>query len=174
MSDTAVAPANSMPRTIDPRAFRTALGRYPTGVAVVTALDAAGRPVGMTINSFASVSLEPPLVLWSVQRTTPSSEAFRKAPRFAICVLAADQEDMALRFARTDENKFRDLTVETGLGGLPLIPGALATFECRTWAVYPGGDHEILVGEVEQLSTRPGAPLGFHGGRLLAFDTPQD
>ena len=170
MSDTAVAPAKSV---IDPRAFRTALGRYPTGVAVVTTLDAAGRPVGMTINSFASVSLEPPLVLWSVQMNTNSSEVFRKTPRFAICVLAADQEDMALRFARTDQNKFRDMTIETGLGGLPLIPGALATFECSTWAVYPGGDHEIIVGRVERLATRPGAPLGFHEGRLLALDAPQ-
>ena len=170
MSDTAVAPA---PHTIDPRAFRSALGRYPTGVAVVTAVDESGRAVGMTINSFASVSLEPPLVLWSVQLNTTSSEAFRKAARFAVCVLASDQEETALRFARTDEDKFRGLEVETGLGGVPILPGALAIFECRTWAVYPGGDHEIIVGEVERLSTRPGAPLGFHEGRFVALDAPQ-
>jgi len=158
---------------IDPRVFRTALGQYPTGVAIVTTLDAAGRPVGMTINSFASVSLDPPLVLWSVQVHTGSADIFRTAARFAICVLAADQEDMALRFARAEENKFRDMAIHTGLGGIPLIPGALATFECSTWAVYPGGDHEIIVGHVERLNCRPGAPLGFHQGRFLALEAPQ-
>ena len=126
----------------------------------------------MTINSFSSVSLDPPLVLWSVQLSTASSLAFRTATRFAISVLAADQQDVALRFARTDENKFLDFPVETGLGGVPLIPGALATFECATWAVYPGGDHEIIVGKVEALTTRPGAALGFHQGRFLTLEPP--
>lgn len=157
---------------LDPRAFRSALGQYATGVAIVTALDDTGRPVGMTINSFASVSLDPPLVLWSVQLNTTSSLAFRTCKRFAVNVLAADQQDVAMRFARTDENKFLGFPVDTGLGGVPLIPGALATFECTTWAVYPGGDHEIIVGKVENLITRPGAALGFHQGRFLTLEAP--
>lgn len=170
MSDTATG---SAPSSLDPRALRSALGQYATGVAIVTALDDTGRPVGMTINSFASVSLDPPLVLWSVQMNTTSSLAFRKCGRFSVNVLAADQQDAALRFARTDENKFVDFDVDTGLGGVPLIPGALATFECVTWAVYPGGDHEIIVGKVENLITRPGAALGFHQGKFLTLEAPQ-
>lgn len=168
MSDIATKPASP-----DPQAFRAALGQFPTGVAIVTALDEeTGRPVGMTINSFASVSLDPPLVLWSVQLHTTSAPAFRTASRFTVNVLAADQQEAALRFARTDENKFLDFPVETGLGGVPLIPGALATFECAAWAVYPGGDHEIIVGRVENLITRPGAALAFHQGKFLTLEPP--
>ncbi|HEY4547838.1 MAG TPA: flavin reductase family protein [Pedomonas sp.] len=158
--------------SLDPRAFRSALGQYATGVAIVTALEDTGRPVGMTINSFASVSLDPPLVLWSVQLNTTSSQAFRTCGRFSVNVLAADQQDTAMRFARTDEHKFLDFPVDTGLGGVPLIPGALATFECSTWAVYPGGDHEIIVGKVENLITRPGPALGFHQGKFLTLEQP--
>lgn len=158
--------------SLDPRAFRSALGQYATGVAIVTALEDTGRPVGMTINSFASVSLDPPLVLWSVQLNTTSSQAFRTCGRFSVNVLAADQQETAMRFARTDEHKFLDFPVDTGLGGVPLIPGALATFECSTWAVYPGGDHEIIVGKVENLITRPGPALGFHQGKFLTLEQP--
>lgn len=165
------APGSAKP-LIDPRAFRAALGQYATGVAVVTALDDAGRPVGMTINSFASVSLDPPLILWSVQLNTTSSISFRKCGRFSVNVLSAGQQNTALRFARTDEHKFLDFAVDTGLGGVPLIPGALATFECTTWAVYPGGDHEIIVGEVENLITRPGSALCFYQGRFLPLEPP--
>lgn len=165
-------PSISAEPAFDPRAFRSALGQYATGVAIVTALDETGRPVGMTINSLASVSLDPPLVLWSVQLNTTSSQAFRTCKRFSVNILAADQQDTAMRFARTDEHKFLDFPVDTGLGGVPLIPGALATFECATWAVYPGGDHEIIVGQVENFVARPGAALGFHQGKFLTLEPP--
>lgn len=164
-------PASESP--FDPLAFRVALGQYVTGVAIVTTVDAAGRPYGMTINSFASVSLEPPLLLWSVQLSTPSSKIFAQAPYFAFSVLGADQEALAHRFSRTEDDKYRDLTVHPGIGGVPLIPGAIATFECAAWAVYPGGDHDIIVGRVERFSSRPGPALGFHQGRFLSIAAPQ-
>ncbi len=155
--------------SIDPRALRTALGAYGTGVAIVTALDAGGQPVGMTINSLAAVSLDPPLVLWSVQLDTPSASAFRQARHFALSILAADQETIARQFARTDSDKFSGIATTPGSADVPLIDGAVVHFECEAWACYPGGDHEIIVGKVTRLASRPGPTLGFHRGRFTTL-----
>ena len=145
------------------RRLRRALGRWPTGVAIATCGRVDGEMAGLTINSFASVSLEPPLVLWSLARAASVAPAFRDAPFFAINVLEAGQEALARRFAER-EDRFAGLALEEGLESLPLIPGAIAVFECRRAAVHPGGDHWILLGEVLRVTTRPGRALAFHEG----------
>lgn len=169
MSSTPAPPADTAADGLDPRALRTALGAYGTGVAIVTARGAGGQPVGMTINSFAAVSLDPPLVLWSVQSDTASAAAFREARHFALSILAADQEAVARQFARTDDDKFGGVASSPGLAGVPLIDGAVAHFECAAWACYPGGDHEIIVGRVNRFASRPGPALGFHRGRFTVL-----
>ena len=146
------------------RAFRRALGTFATGVTIVTARDAADEPVGMTANSFNSVSLEPPLVLWSVDRHARSAPAFRAATHFAVHVLEEGQADLSNRFARKGDDKFAGLHWREGAGRVPLIAGALATFECRTHAVHEGGDHEIIVGEVDRFEAHDGDGLVFAAG----------
>jgi flavin reductase (DIM6/NTAB) family NADH-FMN oxidoreductase RutF len=153
--------------TFDPKAFRNALGNYGTGVAIVTACDSAGQKIGMTINSFASVSLNPPLILWSVQADSPSSQGFRDAGHFAVTILSTDQQATASHFARTLDNKFENTPVDINEHGVPLLQGGIAQFECRTHARYPGGDHDILVGEVLRFRTSAGTALGFLAGRFM-------
>jgi flavin reductase (DIM6/NTAB) family NADH-FMN oxidoreductase RutF len=151
----------------DTRGFRNALGSYGTGVAIVTAASQDGLKIGMTINSFASVSLTPPLILWSVQNDSVSSDAFRKADHFAVTVLSTEQEQLASHFARTREDKFADTLHDVNEMGVPLLEGGLAQFECRTFARYPGGDHDILLGEVLRFRTGSGTALGFLAGRFV-------
>lgn len=146
------------------RAFRDALGAYATGVTVITT-DTPGGPVGITANSFASLSLDPPLVLWSPARASRRFAIFAAAERFAVHILAAEQEGLARHFTRTGEPPGAD----SGVGGLDR---ALARFECLRHAVHPGGDHAIVVGLVERAVWRPGAPLVFHGGRFGALGGP--
>ena len=154
----------------DRRAFREALGRFPTGVAVATTRDPAGAPHGITINSFASVSLEPPLVLWSIARRARTAPAFLDAPHFAISILAEHQEPLARAFSWPAGDRFEGVEVAQGLGGVPYLSAALAVFECRREAVHPGGDHAILVGRVERFQTRPGRPLLFHAGLFRGLE----
>ena len=154
------------------RDFRDALGRFATGVTVISSCDQAGRPFGITVNSFSSVSLEPPLILWCLERSTFIADRFLNCRHFAVNVLAATQKDIALRFAATDDNKFNDVQTFAGLNDLPLIHGALAHFECSLEQTYPGGDHAILLGRVERFSKADGNPLIFHRG-LLAELKPE-
>lgn len=146
------------------RALRDALGAWATGVAVATTLDTAGAPVGMTINSLASVSLDPPLLLWSARHGVPPFDAFEAAGQFVVHVLAADQQALSDRFAQVGADKFAGLRWRSGHGGLPLLEGCLARFQCRVVHRYPGGDHLILVGQVLEFDRGEGAPLLFHGG----------
>ncbi|MBL8491901.1 MAG: flavin reductase family protein [Rhodocyclaceae bacterium] len=146
------------------RALRDALGQFATGIAVVTAGDGGGGFVGMTINSFSSVSLEPPLVLWSIGLESPSRAFFEGAGHYAINVLSAEQQELSRRFSTPHADKFNGIAWTEGLGGAPLLPDCAAWFECRTAMRYPGGDHLILVGEVERFRSEPKAPLIFHGG----------
>ena len=148
--------------THDPREFRGALGAFATGVTVVTTLSPAG-PLGMTVNSFASVSLDPPLVLWSPARRSGRFEAFEAAAHFAIHVLATDQQALAQRFAG-DGLDFAGLDWAGGDGGTPLLPGCAARFECAHSAGHDGGDHLIVVGEVLRFEAWDRPPLVFHGG----------
>ncbi|MEQ9480598.1 MAG: flavin reductase [Algiphilus sp.] len=151
--------------TFDAGAFRKALGSFATGVTIITTRDAAGEPVGLTVNSFNSVSLNPPLVLWSLANNAMSLPAFRDAEYWAVHILSSDQEDLSTRFAKRGENKFADLELETGSGGIPLLPGCSARFQCRTASSYQGGDHLIFIGEVVAFDHYDNAPLVFHGGR---------
>lgn len=145
--------------------FRAALGSFVTGVTIVTASGGSGRDVGVTANSFNSVSLDPPMVLWSLARKSASLDAFEAASHFAVHVLAADQEELSNRFARSSADKFAGLEFTRGAGGAPLLPGSAAQFECRTAFRHEGGDHVIFVGEVEAFSRSGRPPLAFHGGR---------
>ncbi len=149
--------------------FRAALGMFATGVTIVTARGSDGAPVGLTANSFNSVSLEPPLVLWSLARNAGSMPAFESGSHYAINILAAEQHALAERFASKSVDRFADLAFSEGAGGAPIIEGAVAVFECFNRSRYDEGDHVIFVGEVERCSSRPGAqPLIFHGGRYFA------
>ncbi|MCA1660640.1 MAG: flavin reductase [Novosphingobium sp.] len=151
--------------TNDAADFRAALGSFVTGVTIVTASDGAGRDVGVTANSFNSVSLDPPMVLWSLARKSASLPVFAQSSHFAVHILAADQEDLSDRFARSGPDKFAGIALERGAGGAPLLPGAAARFQCRTAFQHDGGDHVIFVGEVETFERSARAPLAFHGGR---------
>lgn len=148
----------------DTRDFRDTLGRFATGVTVVTARADDGSPVGLTVSSFNAVSLEPPLVLWSLDRSSSTLPAFEQAGHFAVNVLSIDQLDLSNLFASRAEDKFRGLDCSDGAGGAPLLPGCIATFQCRTWQAYDGGDHVIFVGEVLAFERRPGTALLFHDG----------
>ncbi|HEU0195790.1 MAG TPA: flavin reductase [Nevskiaceae bacterium] len=145
--------------------FREALGSFATGVAIVTTRAPDGQPLGLTINSFNSVSLDPPLVLWSLAKNAYSLPVFRAAPHWAVHVLAADQDALSARFARRGEDKFGGLDLEEGLGCVPLLRGCSARFQCRTTSQYEGGDHVILIGEVLAFDRVESAPLVFHRGR---------
>ncbi|MDM0111661.1 flavin reductase family protein [Variovorax sp. J22R133] len=147
--------------------FRDALGMFATGVTIVTARSANGVLVGLTANSFNSVSIDPPLVLWSLSRGAGSMPAMRTGSHYAINILAANQKDLAERFAKKDVDRWADVQFSTGIGGAPVLVGAAASFECFNRSRYDEGDHVIFVGEVERCTHRAGAaPLLFHGGRF--------
>jgi len=148
--------------------FRAALGMFATGVTIVTARGVDGLPVGLTANSFNSVSLTPPLVLWSLARSAGSMPAFERGSHYAVNILAADQHALAERFASKSVDRFADVAFREGAGGAPVIDGAVAVFECFNRSRYEEGDHVIFVGEVERCTWRAGAqPLIFHGGRYF-------
>ncbi|VFR17502.1 Nitrilotriacetate monooxygenase component B [plant metagenome] len=154
------------PTSTDPAHFRTTLGRFATGVTIVTTRDAAGAPAGLTVSSFNSVSLDPPLVLWSLSLTSSSLPLFEQCERYVVNVLAAGQLSLASRFARgTAAERFQDLTLAEAPGGAPMLadPGA-AWFECRNRSRYREGDHLILVGEVEHCGYTDAPPLVYHAG----------
>jgi flavin reductase (DIM6/NTAB) family NADH-FMN oxidoreductase RutF len=153
--------------TIDSADFRRALDCFPTGVAVVTTADAIGQRAGITISSFNSVSLDPPLVLWSVAREAVSYEQFTAARYFAVHVLSAQDRELSARFSQRGGDKFNGLVCRTGLGGVPILPEFSACFECETEHRYDGGDHKILVGRVLKLEVHDKAPLIFHRGQFL-------
>lgn len=150
---------------VDTRQFRDALGAFTTGVTIVTTCDQQGRDVGLTVNSFNSVSLDPPLVLWSLAKSAASLGAFQNAEYFAVHILASDQQPLSDRFAKRGAEKFKGLTPARGNGGIPLLDGCAARFECRSRFEYDGGDHEIFVGEVITFERFDRPPLAFHGGR---------
>lgn len=154
-----------MPTTVGVQDFRRACSLFATGVAVVTARLGAAR-VGMTINSFASVSLEPPLVLWSLRETSRSRPVFEEAGHFAINILSAEQMPLAQHFAKGAEDVFDGHELAPSMLGLPLLTDALAHLECRTRHIYDAGDHRIFVGEVVGLTARDGSPLVFYQGRF--------
>ena len=150
--------------TFDPRAFRRALGNFATGVTVVTAADAAGRKVGVTANSFNSVSLDPPLVLWSLDKRSNSHEVFEQASHFAVNVLAADQIDLSNNFARPKDDRFAEIEYQPGEGGAPVFADCSARFHCENYQQVDGGDHWIMIGKVVAFDDFGRAPLLYHQG----------
>jgi flavin reductase (DIM6/NTAB) family NADH-FMN oxidoreductase RutF len=162
------------PRSSAAQELRRALAQYATGVAIVTTAAADGTPVGLTVNSFASVSLEPPLVLWSLAHKAASVDAFRDCARYLVHVLAADQVDLARRFAARGADRFAGVGWQPTDSGLPqLVPPGVAWFECGNRAQYDEGDHVILVGRVEAFVCIGGTPLVFHDSRYVAEITEQ-
>jgi flavin reductase (DIM6/NTAB) family NADH-FMN oxidoreductase RutF len=153
--------------------FRDALGAFPTGVAVVTGLNDKGERVGVTVSSFNSVSISPPLVLFSIARHAHSYSAWAGMRGYAVNVLSQQQEEISNRFARALGDKWAGLIVLEGANGLPILPNALAVFECEAYARYNGGDHDIFVGRVTHLrrhAHKQEQPLIFFGGRHRRLD----
>ena len=162
-------PPQALPPNFSQNEFRQALGMFATGVTIVTARAADGNFVGLTANSFNSVSLSPPLVLWSLARSAGSMAAFSAGSHYAINILSADQQDLARQFAARSGDRFSGVDFALGAGGAPLLRGAAASFECFNRSRYEEGDHVIFVGEVESCTHRTGAsPLLFHGGKFYA------
>jgi len=150
---------------MDERHLRNALGRFVTGVTVITTRTAAGKLEGLTANSFAAVSLDPPLVLWSLKAASSTLPSFQDAGHFAVNVLGAWQFALSQHFAKRSEDKFQNVVHAPGLGGCPLLFGALATFECSKEANVVGGDHVVFFGRIERAAYREGEPLIFSAGK---------
>jgi len=152
----------------DSRELRRTLGQFATGVTIVTCLAEDGTPVGMTANSFSSVSLDPPLVLWSLDRRARSFSAFAAARHFAFSVLAQDQVELSNRFARPGTEKFVTVDWRPGIAGVPLMPNPAAHFECTQYATFDGGDHLVILGHVERFARYDRRALVFAHGRYGA------
>jgi flavin reductase (DIM6/NTAB) family NADH-FMN oxidoreductase RutF len=169
---TAPDPANELASDhspIDPRDFRNALGTYATGVTIITAAGADRKPHGITCNSFASVSLNPPLVLWSLVLYSSSLSVFQNASHFVVNVLGASQQALADKFAKSSDDKFAGVEWTPGLGNAPLLADSVANFQCRAASRYYGGDHVIFLGAVEAYSYNRKEPLLFARGGYGGF-----
>ncbi len=149
---------------IDPQLLRRALGSFVTGVTVVTTRSSAGEPVGLTVNSFNTVSLLPPLILWSLSLRAASFDAFAQANHFVVNVLAADQIALAESFARTGGDKFSEIAWSSTFADLPLLEGTAASFTCGNTHRFPGGDHVIFLGEVVSFEQSARKPLVYANG----------
>tara|TARA_A100001391_G_scaffold48774_4_gene29060 strand:+ start:54246 stop:54782 length:537 start_codon:yes stop_codon:yes gene_type:complete len=165
--------ANLTMSDFDALEFRSALGRFATGVTIVTTVDAAGERYGVTANSYNSVSLDPPLVLWSLAKTSRSIEAFEGCKAFAVHILGAHQEELAMRFASPAADKFAGLDVHAGLHGVPLFEECAAHFECTLENRFEGGDHVIFLGRVEHFARGDAAPLLFHDGKFARVEASE-
>lgn len=154
-------------RSLTTQSFRAALGRFATGVTIVTTRSDTGAPVGLTVSSFNSVSLQPPLVLWSLAIEADSLPVFSTGSHFAVHVLGSHQRELAERFATRGRDRWDGVPFQDGLGGVPLLDGAVAVFECANRSRYEEGDHVIFVGEVLRCVHRTDvSPLLYHGGRF--------
>lgn len=168
MSDEA---SGSTDPELDPRDLRNAFGMFATGVTIVTTVNADGRPIGLTCNSFSSVSLKPPLVLWSLSAYSPSLQAFLSAPCFAVNILANHQEELSRRFSSPIADRFAGVDYSTGESGIPLITGAAAQIQCRNETRHYSGDHVVLLGRVLCYAYRDVEPLVFSRGRYRYLAT---
>ena len=169
-------PANELASdnsAIDPRDFRNALGTFATGVTIITAVAPDGKPYGLTCNSFASVSLNPPLVLWSLGMFSNGLSVFQNASHFTVNVLGASQQDLANRFAKSSEDKFAGVEWAPGLGKAPVLGNCVASFQCRAANRYYGGDHIIFLGAVEAYAYNRQEPLLFARGGYGRFLPPE-
>ncbi len=159
--------------TFDPNLLRRALGSFVTGVTVVTTRNGGGEPIGLTVNSFNTVSLDPPLVLWSLSLHAASFDAFVQASHFAVNVLAADQAVVSRTFAKTGGEKFDSIAWQSGPANMPLLEGTAASFTCRNASRHPGGDHLIFIGEVVAFEHHARVPLAYANGRYIELPGSQ-
>jgi flavin reductase (DIM6/NTAB) family NADH-FMN oxidoreductase RutF len=156
---------------ITPSLFRRACAQFPTGIAIAAAFD--GAPHGLTVNSFTSISLRPPIVMFAIDRETQAIEAFRRVTHFAINILSVDQQELSSAFAYRPENRFEGVDWRRGIESVPLLAGALATLECRLIRVLPMGDHEVFFGEALAAEVaEEGAPLLYFRGRYARLTKP--
>jgi flavin reductase (DIM6/NTAB) family NADH-FMN oxidoreductase RutF len=156
--------------SIDPAHFKSTLGRFASGITVITTHDADGRDHGMTLSAFSSLSLDPPLVLVCIGDAASIADTMANAEFFAVNILAEDQEPLSRRFSAKDEDRFENIAMTRGAHGLPLLDGALAHVQCRVTARHPGGDHTIVVGEVIATASREGDPLLYYRGGYTRLD----
>ena len=156
---------------LDPMELRRCLGSFVTGVTVITALDAHGQPEGITANSFSSLSLDPPLIVWSLRLNARSFLTYQHAQHFAVNILAQDQVPISNRFASSGVNRFEGIDYQAGLGGVPLIAGCASYLECSLQATHPGGDHLLFVGRVERISTHDSKPLAYGNGGYMSVQS---
>ena len=153
----------------DAQHLRQALGRFATGVTIVTCRDREGQRIGLTANSFNALSLDPPLILWSLRLKSPSLQAFASASHFAVNVLAREQLALSRHFSRSGPDKFAMGDWSEGASGAPVLAGSVAHFECRQHAAQEAGDHMLFIGQVLHAQEHPHAPLVFHGGRYRSL-----
>lgn len=161
--------ATSGDLNVTPTELRRALGLFLTGVTIVTTQSGARPAYGLTVNSFNSVSLDPPLILWSLDRSNDCAQMFRDAGAFAVNIMPADSVQLIRRFSTPDIDRFEGVAWHGGKGGQPILENALASLECRLWAEYPGGDHVIFVGEVLQITAGDGRAAAYFKGQLGSY-----
>lgn len=154
---------------LEPRAFRHALGLFATGVTIITARAADGRPVGLSCNSFSSVSLDPPLIQWCIGRSSRNYATICAASHFAVHILNSSQRALCRQFSAKDCDRFASLALETGIGEVPLLERYHARFECSTYALHEAGDHSIVVGRVLRLCEQVGEPLIFYRSAFFSL-----
>ena len=152
-------------RPFDQTQFRRVMGQFATGVSVVTTSSEEGKPHGLTVNAFMSVSLEPPLVLISIDKKAETHPLLLEARRFCVNILSEDQKSISDKFASKQADKFEGLSYRTGATGAPILDGAIAWIDCTVVETYEGGDHTLFLGEVKDLEARGGKPLLFYGGK---------
>jgi len=158
---------------LEPRSLRQLLGQYATGITVVTALDVNQRKIGMTANSFTSVSLDPPLILWNIAKSATHFEDFRQAEYFAINILNEDQYLESNHFSKSADDKFEGLNDVEEYMGIPILNKSLTTFVCRQYELHEAGDHYIIVGQIEACRNQMGNPLVFHNGQYKQANVHQ-
>lgn len=154
---------------IDKNELRRVMGHFATGVTVITTIGKDGRPFGLTANAFTSVSLEPPLLLISVDKKAESYPCFEESRVFTVNILSEEQEALSRKFAVSGGNKFEGVAYHNGANGVPILEGTLAYLECKLYAAYEGGDHTLYLGEIEQTETVERKPLLFFRGGYRAF-----
>lgn len=160
--------------TVDQREFRDTVGCFATGITVITTVDEDNNPVGLTANSFTSLSLDPPMVLFCIDRNVASFDAFHANRHFAVNILSADQQEVSKRFAKSGPEKWSGVEFETWSSGCPILTDCIANLECEIDSVYEGGDHVILVGVVRQMACHDGElePLLYFRGRYASLVSP--
>jgi len=171
-SATTPLPGDGQPVPVTSLSLRSALGRFATGVTVITCVDDQGERHGLTANSFNALSLDPALVLWSLRLASGQLAAFRGARHWAVNVLAQSQIDLSRRFAKPGDDRFGAGTWWAGQGGAPVLDGAIAVFECEAWQHMDAGDHCLFIGRVLQLREHAGLPLVYHTGHYRELGGP--